>query len=59
MKSSTKDQVKGKYHDVKGRIKEIAGVLTDNPTLEGEGISEKIGGKVQENIGKVKKIWKQ
>ena len=31
MKSSTKDKVEGKYHEVKGKIKEMAGELTDNP----------------------------
>jgi uncharacterized protein YjbJ (UPF0337 family) len=37
MKSSTKDQAEGKFHEVKGSIKEIAGKLSDNPKLEGEG----------------------
>ena len=50
MKSSTKDQAKGKFHEVKGKIKEVAGDLTDNPKLEAEGMTEKITGKVQGNI---------
>jgi uncharacterized protein YjbJ (UPF0337 family) len=57
MKSSTRDKAKGKFHEVKGKIKEIAGDLTDNPKLEAEGMTEKITGKVQGNIGKVKKVW--
>lgn len=56
MKSSTKDQAEGKFHEVKGAVKEIAGKLTDNPTLEGEGTGEKIAGKVQEKIGQLKKV---
>lgn len=56
MKSSTKDQAEGKFHEVKGAVKEIAGKLTDNPKLEGEGTGEKIAGKVQEKIGKFKKV---
>jgi len=28
MKSSTKDQTEGKFHKVKGKLKEIAGELT-------------------------------
>ena len=56
MKSSTKDQAEGKFHQVKGKIKEIAGALTDNPKLEDEGTDEKIVGKVQEKIGQVKKV---
>ncbi|RPH88005.1 MAG: CsbD family protein [Deltaproteobacteria bacterium] len=59
MKSSTKDQAKGKFHEVKGKIKEVAGDLTDNPKLEAEGMTEKITGKVQGNIGKVKKVWEK
>jgi len=41
---------------VKGKFKEIAGDLSDNPELEAEGTGEKIAGKVQEKIGQLKKI---
>jgi uncharacterized protein YjbJ (UPF0337 family) len=57
MKSSTKDQAEGKFHQIKGKIKEVAGELSDNPKLEAEGAGEKIAGKVQEKIGEVKKVW--
>jgi len=56
MKSSTKDQAEGKFHKVKGKLKEIAGELTDNPELEAEGTAETIAGKVQEKVGQVKKV---
>jgi len=56
MKSSMKDKVKGTFHEAKGKVKEMAGKFTDNPKLEGEGIGEKIAGKVQEKIGQVKKV---
>ena len=56
MKSSTKDQAEGKFHEVKGAVKEIAGKLSNDPDLEGEGLGEKIAGKVQEKIGQVKKV---
>jgi len=59
MKSSTKDQAEGKYHEVKGKIKEMAGELTDNPELEAEGTSEKIAGKVQNKIGEVKEVFEK
>jgi uncharacterized protein YjbJ (UPF0337 family) len=59
MKSSTKDKAEGKYHEVKGKIKEMAGELTDNPKLEAEGTSEKIAGKVQGKIGEVKKVFEK
>jgi len=57
MKSSTKDQAEGTFHQVKGKLKEVAGELSDNPKLEAEGIGEKIAGEVQEKIGQVKKVW--
>jgi len=56
MKSSTKDQAEGKFHEVKGAVKEIAGKLSDNPKLQAEGTSEKIAGKVQEKVGQFKKV---
>ena len=56
MKSSTKDQAEGKFHKVKGKIKEVAGKLSDNPKLEAEGTGETIAGKVQEKISQVKKV---
>jgi len=56
MKSSTKDRMEGKFHKVKGKIKEVAGELSDNPELEAEGAGEKMAGTVQEKIGQVKKV---
>jgi uncharacterized protein YjbJ (UPF0337 family) len=55
MKPSTKDRVDGKIHEIKGAVKEKAGELTNNPRLEGEGMGEKMAGKVQGVIGKVEK----
>jgi uncharacterized protein YjbJ (UPF0337 family) len=57
MKSSTQDQMEGTFHQEKGKIKEVAGKLSDNNELEAEGAGEKIAGKVQEKIGQVKKVW--
>jgi len=56
MKSSTRDEAEGTFHKVKGKIKEIAGKLSDDPELEAEGADERIAGKVQEKIGQVKKV---
>jgi uncharacterized protein YjbJ (UPF0337 family) len=56
MKSSTRDEAEGKLHQVKGKIMEVAGKLSDNPELEAEGTDEKIAGKVQEKIGQVKEV---
>ncbi len=56
MKSSTKDQVEGKIHQIKGKAKEVAGIISDKPDLEAEGSAEKIAGKTQEKIGEIKKV---
>jgi uncharacterized protein YjbJ (UPF0337 family) len=56
MKQSTKDKAKGKFHEVKGKVKEKVGRATNNPDLEAEGQVEKIGGKVQKKIGQAEKV---
>ena len=56
MKRSTKNKAKGKFHEVKGKVKEKVGRATNNPNLETEGQGEKFGGKVQEKIGQVEKV---
>jgi uncharacterized protein YjbJ (UPF0337 family) len=57
MKSSMKDKVEGTFHEVKGKVREMAGKITDNPKLEMKGKAEKIAGKVQEKLGDVKKVF--
>ena len=56
MKSGTQDEAEGKWHRIKGKIKEVAGKLNDDPKLEADGTNEKIAGNVQEKIGQVKKV---
>ena len=56
MKSSIRDKEEGVFHEVKGKAKEIAGEISDNPELEAEGTGEKVAGKVQKKIGQVKKV---
>ncbi len=56
MKTSTKDQVEGKLHKVKGEIKETVGKLVNDSHLKTEGNVEKKKGEVQEKVGKIKKF---
>ncbi len=56
MKSSTKDQAKGKYENLKGKIKEVAGIIAGHRKLEAEGKDQKLGGKVREKVGQVEKV---
>ena len=48
MNSSTKDEIKTTVHEVKGKGKEAAGKVTNNPNLQAEGNAEK-------NLGKIEK----
>jgi len=55
MNPSTKNEIAGKVHEVKGKIKVKVGQLTNHPNLGAEGIDEQIAGKVQKKIGQVQK----
>jgi uncharacterized protein YjbJ (UPF0337 family) len=55
MKPSTDDKTTGKFHEVKGAIKQTAGEVTKNPNLEADGRAEKNAGKVQKVVGKIEK----
>lgn len=56
MKSGSKDQAKGLFHQVKGSAKEVAGKVSGNSQLEAEGTVEKVTGKAQKKIGEVKNV---
>lgn len=56
MKNSTKDQVKGKVHEVKGAVKEKVGHATNDPNLEAEGQDEQVAGTIQKKIGQIEKV---
>ena len=59
MKPSTKDQIEGKFHELKGKAKQTAGQVTNNPNLEAEGQGEKLVGKVQKKVGQVEKVFEK
>ena len=59
MTPSTKDHVKGAFHEVKGKAREVVGQVTNNPNLEAEGQGEKLGGKVQKKIGQIEKVFEK
>jgi uncharacterized protein YjbJ (UPF0337 family) len=56
MKQSTSDKASGKFHEVKGSVKQKIGRATNNPNLEAEGAGEKIGGKILTKVGQVRKV---
>ena len=49
-------KAEGKWHKVKGKIKETAGKAVGNRDLEAEGKAENLDGKVLEKIGKAKNV---
>jgi uncharacterized protein YjbJ (UPF0337 family) len=55
MKPSTQDRTEGKLHEVKGKVKEQLGKVTNDPDLEASGEVEKNAGKVQNWIGRAEK----
>ena len=57
MKDSTKDQAEGKYHEVKGKVKEKVGRATNNPNMVEDGQDENVAGKVQKKGGQVDKVF--
>ena len=59
MKSGNKDKAEGKFHEGKGKVKEKAGEVTDNPQRKAEGKAEKNSGKAQDKVGDVKKSLKK
>jgi uncharacterized protein YjbJ (UPF0337 family) len=56
MKSSTRHQARGKLKNLKGKIKEVAGIVTGHRKLEGEGKDQKLAGKAQEKLGQIEKV---
>lgn len=56
MKSGIRDQAEGTFHEVKGKVKEVVGKLSDNQKLRDEGTAEKISGIVQGKVGQIKKV---
>jgi len=50
-----RDEVTGKAENVKGRIKEAAGVITGNRDLESEGAGERAEGALRDQAGKARR----
>ena len=50
-----KDEVKGKWEQAKGAVKDKAGEVTGDTDLEVEGEAERAGGEAQEDWGKAKR----
>ena len=52
MHNDEKEQIKGVGQQIKGKVKEEVGDLTDNKSLEIEGKMDKGIGRVREDVGR-------
>jgi uncharacterized protein YjbJ (UPF0337 family) len=49
-----KDRIEGAAEQAKGKVKEVAGKVTGDSKLEGEGKADQVVGKIQNAIGGIK-----
>jgi uncharacterized protein YjbJ (UPF0337 family) len=47
-----RDELDGKAEQLKGKVKQATGDLTDDEQLHDEGVADETAGKVQEGFGK-------
>jgi uncharacterized protein YjbJ (UPF0337 family) len=50
-----RDEIKGKAESIKGKVKQAAADLTDNPDLHDEGAVDEAAGDAQEAFGRAKR----
>ncbi|HXM35801.1 MAG TPA: CsbD family protein [Pyrinomonadaceae bacterium] len=50
-----KDEIKGKFDQVKGDVKEGAGRALDDRDLQDEGNADRAGGEIREGYGKARR----
>jgi uncharacterized protein YjbJ (UPF0337 family) len=59
MNPSTNDRLEGAFHEAKGKVKETAGRVLNQPDLEVEGKTENLGGKVQKKVGQIEQVFEK
>ena len=52
---TNRDELNGKKEQVKGKVKQAWGDLTDNERLRDEGAADEAAGEVQEGFGKARR----
>ena len=50
-----RDEVAGRTEQVKGRIKQKVGEMTDDERLQDEGVADEAAGSVQEGFGRARR----
>lgn len=51
---ATEDKIKGNWNQLKGKVKQKYGVLTDNDLVYQEGKEDELIGRIQEKTGQAK-----
>lgn len=50
-----RDELEGKAEALKGRVKQAAGDLTNDPALHDEGVADEVAGQTQDAVGHAKR----
>jgi uncharacterized protein YjbJ (UPF0337 family) len=50
-----RDELEGKAHALKGTLKQATADLTNNPALHDECVADKVAGRTQDGIGRVRR----
>ncbi len=50
-----RDELEGRAETIKGKLKQAAGDLTDDPQLKDEGVGDEVAGKTQETLGRARR----
>jgi len=54
-----KDQIEGKWEQIKGTVKKAWGQITDDDLMKAEGSMEKLYGVIQEKVGDSREAVKE
>jgi len=52
---ANRDELEGKAEQLKGKMKQAVGDLTDDDKLRGEGVADEAAGNVQEGFGRARR----
>lgn len=50
-----RDELEGKAEALKGKIKQAAGDITDDPALHDEGVADEVAGDTQDTLGRARR----
>jgi uncharacterized protein YjbJ (UPF0337 family) len=50
-----RDEIEGKAEALKGKVKQAAGHLTNDPALHDEGVDDQVAGETQDSFGRARR----